>query len=117
MLQPTSVSAQLDLLHGLFGKGDDANSIKPEEEGDLDNIMIPNLEGFMGANDYEGGLFRMGPNSNEHVLSNQGFGEIPTGISNESFQEDSPLGNGLLIMLVSGVGYAVLKRKTNKQNK
>ena len=108
ILQPTLVSAQFDWLHGLFGKGDDANCIEPDEEG----IMISNLESL----DYEGGLFNLGPNFNDPTLFNQGFGEIPTGISNESFQEDAPLGNGLLIMLVSGVGYAVLKRKTNKQN-
>lgn len=118
VLLPTSASAQFDWLHGLFGKGEDTNGIQPEEESELYDVMIPNLEEFTESENYEGGLFSKGANSNGTGLFNQGFGETPTGISIGQFQEngEAPLGDGLLFMLLGGVGYAVLKKKKGESN-
>lgn len=112
-LQPVTVSAQLNGQKGLFGKGD-AKNTELFDGSNLEKTMIPGYEGLVDYYDYDGGLFNKGMMS-AGGLSNQSFGEIPTGITNESFQQDAPLGNGLLMMLVSGVGYAMLKKKNNKK--
>ena len=117
LLQPTTVSAQFAWLHGLFGKGNPENGIKPEEENEeLDYILTPNLETFDELDYYEGGLFNRGPNANGEGLFNQGFGEVPTGITIEPFEQDAPIGNGLIIMLLGGIGYASLKKRKKEQN-
>lgn len=116
ILQPTSAFAQFDWFFGLFGKGSDEINIKPQEEEELDDVLIPNLETFEEFQDYEGGLFNRGPNAIGEGLFNQGFGEIPTGIMIEPFQEESPIGNGLLIMLLGGIGYASIKKRKKESN-
>lgn len=118
ILQPTSAFAQFDWFFGLFGKGSEEISINPQEEEELDEGVIPDLETFHELNyyDYEGGLFSKGPNALGESLFNQGFGEIPTGITIEPFQENSPIGNGLLIMLLGGIGYASIKKRKKESN-
>ena len=118
ILQPTSAFAQFDWFFGLFGKGSDEINITPQEEEELNEVLIPNLETFHELNyyDYEGGLFSKGPNALGENLFNQGFGEIPTGITIEPFQDDAPIGNGLLIMLLGGIGYASIKKRKKESN-
>ena len=116
VLQPFSAFAQFEWLHGLFGKGEEAKKPVPTEEMELDGVMIENLEGLEDYGSYERGLFKRGEASS-NGLFNQGFGETPTGITIEPFDNNGPVGSGLFIMLISGAGYAVLKkRKTNESN-
>ena len=54
------------------------------------------------------------------ALGNQGFGGIYDengNLGNQSFGEGAPLGNGLIIMLIAGAGYAFYKKQRtyNKQ--
>ena len=73
----------------------------------------------------QGGLFQRGEepesirNSGETLLTNQGFGNPIGGnnLTNQTFGEETPLGSGLLFILMAGAGYAALKtnKKTNKK--
>ena len=112
-LHPMTVPAQLNGSKGLFGKGND-ECLNLFEGNELEKTMILGTDGLVDYEDHDGGLFKRGRVSTDG-LYNQGFGEIPTGITNEPFQENAPLGNGLFIMLVSGVGYAALKKKNKKE--
>ena len=48
------------------------------------------------------------------MLGNRG--EQTTGIiNNQTFGQDVPLGSEIIVLLAAGVGYAVLKRKEEKQ--
>lgn len=114
VLQPLSVSAHFEWNRGLFGKGGEEQGTKPEEEVKLEGIMVPTLYGLVDYDSDESGLFKRGAISTDG-LWNQSFGEIPTGITNESFDNDSPLGDGLIVMLLSGVGYMALKKRKNKE--
>ena len=55
-------------------------------------------------------------------LSNQTFGSDANGgyqLSNQTFGQETPVGSGLAILLVAGMGYAVTKsrKKNQKSNK
>ena len=43
------------------------------------------------------------------TMSNQGFGGTQGGITNQGFSE-APIGNGLLVLIMAGAGYAAFKR-------
>lgn len=105
LLLPQSTTAQSNGLRGLFGKGDET-IYEAEEDVAVYELFEQNTDVFGG------GLFGKGVNLDG--ISNQGFGEAGGGITNQSFGNDAPLGNGLLIMLMAGAGYASLKRKKTK---
>ena len=50
---------------------------------------------------------------NDYV--NRGDANISGGITNGSFGEEVPLGSGIAIMLVAGLGYVALKKKEDEQ--
>lgn len=82
---------------GVFGKGS-----KPETE---------QHRGWLGSGQQSG-----------FNLNNQTFGSDANGgyqLSNQTFGQESPLGGGLAIFLVAGVGYAAMKsrKKNQKSNK
>ena len=72
-----------------------------------------------------GGLFARGANSSDCAISSSEESllqrgdaindNITVGITNGSFGEDAPLGGGIAIMLVAGLGYVALKKKEDKQ--
>ena len=72
----------------------------------------------------EGGLFRAGANEDDFNcnLFNQNFSPIfgddiaGYNLYNQSFEE-VPLGSGLLILTAAGAGYALKKRKSNKNSR
>ena len=88
MLQPLSVSAQGDGSHGLFEGGKEVQN---------------------------NGLLNRGSISTDG-LTNQFFGETTLGITNETFGNTTPVGEGLIVMLLSGAGYLALKKKKNESN-
>ena len=100
-----SATAQPKLYHGLFGKGEE-ETYEIEEEVELEGLSSEDLLNLGG------GLFQKGePSSN---LFNEGFGSTTGGITNGNFNESSPLGSGIFLMLMAGAGYATIKkRKTN----
>ena len=73
--------------------------------------------------------FLFGENPNEEPIEEEGFGSnsglfgkggaindnISGGITNGDFGEDAPLGGGIAIMLVAGLGYVALKKKEDEQ--
>ena len=88
ILQPLSVSAQ-DRPHGGLFKGGGV-----EQNSGLLN------RGTISTNDF----------------SNQFFGETQLGITNETFGNNpAPMGEGLIVMVLGGAGYALLKRKKNNE--
>lgn len=113
-LQPKTFLAQSNGAKGLFGKGD-VEGLILFEENNSGNTMVSGNDGLIDYYDYDGGLFNRG-NISSGGLANEGFGEIPTGITNEPFQQDAPLGNELLIMLLGGFGYAILKRRNIQES-
>ncbi|MBO7615670.1 MAG: hypothetical protein J6T22_00555 [Bacteroidales bacterium] len=116
VLLPLTASAQFDWLHGLFGKGSEVQNVKPEGETELEGVIIENPDGLENYENFDCGLFKRGESSS-NGLFNQGFGEVPTGITIDPFDDNSPLGNGLFVLLLSGAGYAALKKKkTNESN-
>ena len=63
---------------------------------------------FSGGDDY---MNRDGSGLSGDII-NQGFGyNGGNTVTNQSFGEEAPLGNGLLIMIAAGAGYTILKRK------
>ena len=105
MLLPVGASAQQrNLYGGLFGYYGWFNSELKEVE--------------------EGGLFRAGANEDDFNcnLFNQNFSPIfgddiaGYNLYNQSFEE-VPLGSGLLILTAAGAGYALKKRKSNKNSR
>ena len=108
MLLPVGASAQDDVVRhgGLFGYyyyGWFNSELKEVEEG---------------------GLFRAGANEDDLNcnLFNQNFSPIfgddiaGYNLYNQSFEE-VPLGSGLLILTAAGAGYALKKRKSNKNSR
>lgn len=70
-----------------------------------------------------GGMLRQGnPERGGYSLFNQQFGSDENGgyeLFNQTFgleEEQTPLGNGLLILVATGVGYALKKRKCDKKH-
>ena len=73
-----------------------------------------------------GGLFGRGAtsfdyavsSSEESLMQRSGAGDATitgSGIQNGNFVEVTPLGSGIAIMLVAGLGYVALKKKEDKQ--
>ena len=103
MLLPASAPAQKrDQYGGLFGYST------------WFNLELEEVE--------EGGLFRAGVNDFNCNLFNQNFSPIfgddiaGYNLYNQSFEE-VPLGSGLLILTAAGAGYALKKRKSNKNSR
>ena len=75
------------------------------------------VEGF--STETGGGLFGFGKGfeSDSRLFGNRGAinDNITGGITNGSFGEEVPLGGGIAIMLVAGLGYVALKKKEDKQ--
>ena len=91
MLSPMTTNAQGG---GALGRGKDAESI-----GDFS-------------------LFDRGSLGGGFNLFNQQFGEDEEGgyeLYNQTFGQEGPLGNGLLILVAAGAGYALKKRKNNNK--
>jgi len=72
-----------------------------------------------------GGLFGRGANSSDCAVSSSEESllqrsdaindDITGGITNGSFGEEVPLGGGIAILLVAGLGYVALKMKEDEQ--
>lgn len=65
---------------------------------------------------------REGSTVGDHNLTNQQFGSDANGgyeLFNQTFGQESPMGSGLAILMVTGMGYAVMKsrKKNQKSNK
>ena len=62
-----------------------------------------------------------GTGAGGYNLSNQQFGSDNGGyqLSNQTFGQESPVGSGLAILLMAGMGYAAAKsrKKNQKSNK
>ena len=117
MLLPANVFAQdTKTGGGLFGFGkifgfdgqlfgENLNEELTEEEG-----FSPETGGglFGSGNSFgsNGGLFGKGGAINDNITG---------GITNGSFGEEVPLGGGIAIMLVAGLGYVALKKKEDEQ--
>lgn len=86
------------------------------------------LFGFGKLFGFDGFLY--GENLNEEPIEEEGFGSnsglfgksgagdatiTGSGITNGSFGEEVPLGGGIAIMLVAGLGYVALKKKEDEQ--
>ena len=99
-----------------------AQSVEAETGGGL--FGFGKLFGFDG--------FLYGENLNEEPIEEEGFGSnsglfgkgdagdatiTGSGIQNGNFEdvEDVPLGSGIAILLVAGLGYVALKKKEDKQ--
>ena len=67
--------------------------------------------GHSGSGGVSNGAFG---NSGSTDVDNENFGQSDSKVLNQNFGK-APLGSGLLIMLVAGAGYAVLKRKRVKR--
>jgi hypothetical protein len=59
-------------------------------------------------------LFNQDFGGTQGDLDNEDFGSIQGGITNQDF--GAPIGDGLLVLVAAGAGYATLKRN-KKQNK
>ena len=114
-----ALSVPLDALAqrgGLFGYDSEEKGY-----GLLGNGNRGGMTGTLGNQGFgatNGTLYNQGFGSTLGGLDNQGFGGMEGGITNQGFGE-TPLGNGLLILLAASAGYATLnaKRKRNKPNK
>ena len=96
-----------------------AQSVEAETGGGL--FGFGKLFGFDG--------FMYGENLNEEPIEVEGLGSncglfgkdgaindnITGGITNGSFGEEVPLGGGIAIMLVAGLGYVALKKTEDEQ--
>lgn len=66
-----------------------------------------------------GGLFSRGETSSDHAIgsSNESMmrqgdpTSINGGFSNQGYGEPAPLGSGIAVLLLAGVGYVALKKK------
>jgi hypothetical protein len=94
-------------------------------------LMSLALSVSFGTMAQNGGLFGGGPESkgyeasqgmlgcrgtSQSTMSNQGFGESQGGITNQGFAE-TPIGNGLLVLMMAGAGYAIAKTKRKQKQK
>lgn len=90
--------------------------------------LVPNSFA-QNTQEQRGGLFGFGSNTDQKELLNNGsilkafglfninrdVGGLKGEISNEDFDETSPLGNGVLFFVTMSVGYTILKRKEDKK--
>ena len=68
-----------------------------------------------GAEVNSNGLLNRGSISTDNI-NNQPFGETQVGITNETFGNTTPLGEGLVVMLLGGAGYMMLKKRKNNES-
>ena len=100
MLSASGLSAQNSGNRGLFDLGPDADAGEYVSRGVMNKGGDP--ESSLGYN-----------------LYNQQFGDNQNGgynLYNQTFGQETPLGNGLLFFAVAGAGYALRKRKNNRNN-
>jgi len=45
------------------------------------------------------------------IIGNQTFGQDLSGITNQTFGQDAPIGGGVSILVLSSIGYALIKRR------
>ena len=117
MLLPANVFAQdTKTGGGLFGFGK-IFGFDGQLFGENLNEELTEEEGF--SPETGGGLFGFGKGfeSDSRLFGNRGAinDNITGGIINGSFGEEVPLGGGIAIMLVAGLGYVALKKKEDKQ--
>jgi len=102
---------------GLFGTGDLFDNLigeepteawTPENGGLFNSYESDNADNtFLGNSGFfNSGLFGKGGAIND---------DITGGITNGSFGEEVPLGGGIAIMLVAGLGYVAFKKKEDEQ--
>ena len=60
------------------------------------------------------GLFGKGGGSLFEDLGLQNFGEDENDLTLQTFGEEAPIGNGMLFLIVAGIGYATRKKQTSK---
>ncbi len=89
---PSSVEAQQGGKGGVFGRGSDSGH--GNEKGTT-------------------GMLNQSLSTTNGGLNDQIFGGTNGGFVNEGF--GTPIGGGLLILVAAGAGYAILKRKEDKQ--
>ena len=117
MLLPANVFAQdTKTGGGLFGFGK-IFGFDGQLFGENLNEELTEEEGF--SPETGGGLFGFGKGfeSDSRLFGNRGAtnDNITGGITNVSFGQEVPLGGGIAIMLVAGLGYVALKKKEDKQ--
>ena len=117
MLLPANVFAQdTKTGGGLFGFGK-IFGFDGQLFGENLNEELTEEEGF--SPETGGGLFGFGKGfeSDSRLFGNRGAinDNITGGIINGSFGEEVPLGGGIAIMLVAGLGYVALKKKEDEQ--
>ena len=117
MLLPANVFAQdTKTGGGLFGFGK-IFGFDGQLFGENLNEEPIEVEGF--STETGGGLFGFGKGfeSDSRLFGNRGAinDNITGGITNVSFGQEVPLGGGIAIMLVAGLGYVALKKKEDKQ--
>lgn len=91
----TPVIAQTQLGGGLFGYG------RETEQRSREGLLYLIVD--------QGGYF----------VYNQQFGDDENGgfnLNNQTFGQEAPLGSGLLILTAAAAGYALRKRKNNRNN-
>ena len=81
-------------------------------------MMLPTTN--LNAQDWHGGLFGKNPKAEETVDGLMQRGNRSTisdngNFTNGNFGEEAPLGGGIAVLLVAGLGYAALKKKEDKQ--
>ena len=89
MLTANNMNAQNDGSRGMMGRG---TSIEGAEQGSKTLFQINGVRNGAGDATITG-----------------------SGIQNGSFGEEVPLGGGIAIMLVAGLGYVALKKREDKQ--
>ena len=117
MLLPANVFAQdTKTGGGLFGFGK-IFGFDGQLFGENLNEELTEEEGF--SPETGGGLFGFGKGfeSDSRLFGNRGAinDNITGGITNVSFGQEVPLGGGIAIMLVAGLGYVALKKKEDEQ--
>lgn len=61
------------------------------------------------------GMFDKSGGNTEGNLTGQGFGATGANLTGQTF--NTPLGNGLFLMLAAGAGYATIKSRKKHQNR
>ena len=107
LLMPLTMVAQQEVFRGLFGR----------EADPYDDIEITEYVMNRDLDETQGGLFQ-GFGKADGDLNYQGLGSTGGDITNQTFGEETPLGNGLLILLVASAGYATItsKKRDKKEN-
>ena len=96
-------------LRGFFDRGDNSNYVNFDETD-----LGEKFDQDFGGPDL--GFFGKGVEFDLEDISLQDFGETSVDITFQSFGDndsDVPLGGGLLILMMSSIGYVTIKKKTN----